>query len=541
MTGISLSRIPKGSKLILIGDWYKRSGNGWHIACYFFGEDGHHFRRGFPVDLLPALIPGTIYPGTSTENKAERNSGVFKVSSIAEWETFRYNELPCSLRRLRKYSTEIADQVVYRMEAKDRIYWLPAIELARMLFFHSSEVVRAAVYHGNTWQLAKADQKDWTGTVAFSSNVPVSYLRNLQFRKFFAWLLFDEGAEESFCSIFMRLNESSYLHNSVNRWTFDFQPPDLAATEISWAGYIGSHTAGERHHCYIREIRAISGVPAPELDAVVFSHPDDVFYIENEPDDSESGSHAKTRKQKSRIVPKEIDPHNAPKAGKKRHLIQTHGTGFHFDAEIDLRRRPLKVKGLPKAAMPDLQGIQEENTLGITEGSDHGSKPRADIDNLEKPELIDAPEKLAFFQTMLEQLKAEHGWDINTDTGDVPKNHCRSAHLVGGRPRKYSHAVVTWDDTNEVHILEIELAAKETLSTLLFRASHPQQAVEKILDALMTNDTSQKYKAMQWKRKNNAEYTIARHYLEHPDNKIKSEEEALESWVARAADKILSL
>ena len=191
-------------------------------------------------------------------------------------------------------------------------------------------MVRAAVYHGNTWQLAKADRRDWTGTVAFSSNVPVSYLRNLQFRKFFAWLLFDEGAEESFCSIFMRLNESSYLHNSVDRWTFDFQPPDLVATEISWAGYIGSHTAGEQNHCYIREIRAISGVPAPELDTVVFSHPDDEFYIEKEPDDSDSGSDAKTRKQKSREVPKEIDPYHPPKAGKKRHLVQTHGTGFHL-------------------------------------------------------------------------------------------------------------------------------------------------------------------------------------------------------------------
>ena len=68
-----------------------------------------------------------------------------------------------------------------------------------------------------------------------------------------------------------------------------------------------------------------------------------------------------------------------------------------------------------------------------------------------------------------------------------------------------------------------------------------QKAVEKILDALMTSDTSHKFKAMQWKRKRNAQHTIARHYLEHPDKKIKSEAEALESWIARAADKILSL
>ena len=222
-------------------------------------------------------------------------------------------------------------------------------------------------------------------------------------------------------------------------------------------------------------------------------------------------------------------------------MLQISQAGFHFDAEIGLRRSPRQIRALPKGETPDLEEIQEEDTLGITEGSDQGSKPRADIDNLEKPELIDAPEKIVFFQTMLEQLEANYGWDIETHTGDVPRKRCRSAHLVGGRPRKYTHAVVQRDDTTVVHIFEIELTADESLSTLFFRATHPQNVLEKILDALMTNDTSQKLKAMHWKRKSNAEHTISRHYLDHPDKKIKSEAEALESWVARAADKILSL
>ena len=268
MTGISLSGIPKGSKLILIGDWYKKPGNGWYVTCYFSVEGQRPFSKGFPVDLLPALIPGTVYPRTSTKNEAKAYTGVFNAPSIADWKICRYSELPRSLLRLREFSNQIADQVVYRMEARDRIFWLPAIELARMLFFHSSEVVRAAVYQGNTWQLARADQEDWIGEVAFSSNVPVSYLNSLQFRKFFAWLLFDGDAEKSFCSIFRLLNEGSYLHDSVEHWTFDFQPPDLGACEISWAGYTGRDS--EQHHCYIREIRAIAGVPTPELNAVVF-------------------------------------------------------------------------------------------------------------------------------------------------------------------------------------------------------------------------------------------------------------------------------
>ena len=149
---------------------------------------------------------------------------------------------------------------------------------------------------------------------------------------------------KAFVQIFRLLNEGSYLQDNVEHWTFDFQPPDLGASEISWAGYTGRDS--ERHHCYIREIRAIAGVPTPELDTVVFSHPDDVLIIENEPDDNESGSDAKTRKLKSRVVPKEIDPHHPPKAVKKPYLIRISPAGFHFDEEIDLRRSPRHIRGL---------------------------------------------------------------------------------------------------------------------------------------------------------------------------------------------------
>jgi hypothetical protein len=46
---------------------------------------------------------------------------------------------------------------------------------------------------------------------------------------------------------------------------------------------------------------------------------------------------------------------------------------------------------------------------------------------------------------------------------------------------------------------------------------------------------------LKWKRKDISEQTISRHYLDHPDRKIKSEEDALESWVARAGQKIVTL
>ncbi|MDO3377715.1 hypothetical protein [Geoalkalibacter halelectricus] len=539
MTEISLKSLPRESKLILLGDWFRAPGKGWKVACYFLNEQKEAFRKAFPVDLLPALIPGTVYPRLSVVNNPSGYKGTFKVPEMEAWERCRYRDLPDSLKRMREYSGEIDTQIIYRINSGDRVMWLPATELARMLFFHSAEVVRAAAYQGNTWQLAKSNKEGWIGEITFSSNVPVNYLNNLQFRKFFAWLLFDSDVENSFCSIFRRLNQKCFFENDYERWTFDLQPPDLSFCEISWAGYTGSDLKGEKSHFYIREIRSIAGLPSPQLETIFFAHPDDDFFLTNE-GDNRSLRKKGERYSQSKTGPIEIDPNNPPRPGRKRYLLHIAASGLHFDAEIDLRRSPRHIKALPKSEEPDISEPEVEETVGITESSDHGNIPRADFDHLQKPELIEAPEKMVFFQTMLKQLEAEHGWTIETHFGKVPQKNCRSAHLIDGRPRQYCHAVLNRDVDTLIQILEIELKPEESLSSLFFR-SKAKSSVDEILDALMMTDPELNYKAMQWKRKMNAELTLARHYLEHPDKKIKSETEALEAWVARAADRIMRM
>lgn len=534
MTGISLKGLPAGSKLILIGDWFMELGGDWKVACYFLDEKQEVFRSGLPVDLLPALVPGVVYPRTSVENITIGYPGTFKLPPMESWEKCRYADLPISLKRMGEFSEQIEGQIFYTFDLGHRVMWLPATELARMLFFHSSEVVRAAVYQGNTWQLATSEKDGWVGEVTFSSNVPVSYLNSLQFRKFFSWLLFNDDVENSFCSIFKHLNQGCMFMEDHTRWTFDFQPPDLSLCELSWAGYTGRESLGEKHHCYIREIRSIAGLSAPQLESVIFSHPDDVHYLENERNDLDD---EKIKHRKPNVEPSVIDPDNPPKAGKRRYMIRLTTSGLHFDTEIDMRRSPRQVKALPAGEGPDMNETEVDDTVGITEQSDHGTAPRADINNLEEPELVDALEKMSFFKKMLEEIKEEYDLEMEIHEGEVPQNNCRTAHKIGDRARLYCHVKVRRDSDSIVHLLEIELKPNETLSTLLFRSDSDKEVGE-ILDALMSVESEHKIKAMHWKRKRNAELTIARHYLEHPDRKIMDEEGALASWVARAADRI---
>lgn len=537
---VGIRSIPRGSKLVLLGDWYRKPGHDWQVVCYFWHDEMHSIRRPLPIDMLPTLTAGTRFPRDSIENVAQGWSGTFQVPGISYWKKCRYGDIPSSLHRAGQYSEQVDDSVVYRLDSDGRTYWLPAIELARMLFFHSAEVARASVYQGNTWQLGKSSAQDWIGEVELSSNIPVKYLNSLQFRKFFTWLFFVPEAEKSFCSIFAHINRTTRENDNGARWTFDFSPPDLGNCEISYAGFTGGES---KEHIYIREIRSISGLQSPELDTVFFSHPDDVLYLEA--DSEESNDEGKSRKpNKPPVNIKELNPDGNPKASKKRYLVKLGRTGLNFDVEPDCRRSPRHVRALPPYTKPELDDNQEqleEELASLQEGKDTGKGVRADVDNLEPPKLIEAPEKIAFFQVMLEQLESKYSWKIDYQMGNVPKQSCRSAHLIDGRPRQFCHATIQRDDTTTVQVLEIELTKEESLSTMFFRTKGGGSVYQNILNELMSRDKDKGLNAMSWKRQFNSSNTNVCVYLGHPDNKVKSEEDALDTWVARAAAKVIGL
>jgi len=493
-------------------------------------------------------VPGTVFPRTSTENKAQGWTETVMLPQQDSWKKVDFRQLPRTLKRVDDFSEQFDNCFLYRIETDEKVYWLPIAEVARMLFFHSSEVVRAAVYQGNTWQLGKSWSEDWVGNVELSMNIPVRYMNSLQYRKFFTWLFFDSDTQDSFGSIFQSINQNSIIENGADRWTFDFTPPNLSHCEISLAGYTGREP--EENQVFIREIRSASGLKAPDLDIVYFSHPDDHLSLSKDPKENDEKPKPLS---KPPVDIRELDPDTNPKSSKKRHSVKLGRSGLNFDVELDTRRSPRNVKALPLQSEPDLEEIEEQTPkelASLQQGSDKGKALKADVDNLDPPDLVDAPEKIVFFQSMLRKLEEEHGWQIESKIGDVPKKRCRSQHLVGDRQRRYCHAVIKRDKSTTIQILEIELTSKlkkdgtleaESLSTLFFRAGDTAVTFQRILDELMTAYKDGRLNAMSWKRQFISQNTSVREYLGHPDNKIKNELDALESWGARAADKVIGM
>lgn len=537
---VSITQIPDGSKLMLIGDWFQNPGGYWQVVCYFKESSGSYFRKSLPIDLLPALTVGKTYPLTDTVNHKTGFTSAFVLPNQDTWELVTYAEMPQSLQKkhlLKEFEGQIEHQLIYKIQLEEYTMWLPLSEFARMLLFQSAEIVRTLALEGNTYQLAKAEVNDWVGKIIFGSHVPLNFINNLEYRKFFAWLMFDDSANKSFSSIFSLINSESKQTKNSRRWTFNFTPPNVENSSITWSGYTGLQSKGEGHHRYVNEIRSIAGVPTPELYEIEFEHPED--YINLEDDKNEDQNKKKKKYSEPATNPKKIDSSSSPRSKGKRYTININKAGFHFDTYLDLRRSPRNVRILPKGTEPELVENQEDDTVGIKQGKNTGKRPRADIDKLDKPEPIKSSAKLQLFETMLETLAEESGWKLFVEKGNVPKVNCRSAHLIAGKPRLFCYAEIQLSEGFSIYAIEIELQTKETLSTILYRSE--ASTYKQILNDLMSSNTERKQKAMQWDRKNIKELTVSDCFLDHPDKKNLSEEEINQSWSTRAKQKILSL
>ncbi|WP_163836300.1 Tn7-like element transposition protein TnsE [Spartinivicinus ruber] len=518
--------IPEGSKLLLLGDLYRKPSEGWKIVAYFLTPENQPLRKAFPIDAIPALTVGSIFPITSDNQAITGYRGRFILPPTHLWQQKTYKDMPGSLQRMSEYYDQLKDQVVFCIESEHKIYWLPSLELARRLHLCSAELVRVAMLEGTTRSIANVSKTNWEGTINLMPDIPIAYLNNQEYRKYFTWLLFNNDAENSFCSIYRHQNKEARIESGVERWSFNFTPPSLEGCEISWSGF----TDGEQNHHYIRRIQSIAGLPSPPLEKVWFSHPDDQIVIT---DSENKTDRTRTTEQTKASEKNEIDPDATPRPTNKHRLLTVSPAGLHFDLEIDMKRSPRHVQFLPAGEQSDVEEKELEDSVGITQSDATGTVPRADIDTRIESDLVEAQDKFTLFHKLLEQLEQKHSWKSTVQTGNVPRCNCKTAHLIDGRERQYSFVTLQRDENTIVYLLEIELKPEQSLSTLIYRADPAEECnlKDQILKDLMSN-------SVKWERRNITEQTVSRYYLDHPDKKIKNEDEALESWVARAAYKI---
>ncbi|OUS06489.1 hypothetical protein A9Q81_02875 [Gammaproteobacteria bacterium 42_54_T18] len=520
--------IPSNSKLIMLGDLYKKPHQGWKIVTNFNLDNGDQIRKSFPIEVLPALFLGRLYPPKGNYWKRTGFTGKFILPPVAKWRRTTMADMPTPLKREGKYAEDVSRQKVYRIETIGRIYWLPVIELARKLHFYSAELTRSAVLEGNLHLVGRARQVDDDGYIDLMSTMPVKYLNYSEYRRYLSWLMFDKGADKSFCSIYQHKNREMIENPDHLRWTFDFNPPDISGVELSWSGFKPT----DSEHCFIREITALSGIKAPNLNAVYFTHPDDIA-IDPEKNQEKGKKRGRYKSTPDNHV---VDTEETPNSRNRHRMLTIPQTGFHFDSELKTQRNPrLELIGI-KGVLEDSDETNDTETVGVTESDLNGKNPRADFNALEEKE--EGKASFTEFKQVIKHVREKKPkWKISERIAYVPQGNSRKLYKIGDRRRCYLHVKVTLDESTTIHILDIELSDGRSLSTLLLRFDNRLSEKEAIYDTLVSLMNN----ACNWSRKQVYEISVARKFLSHPKVLDMANEETIVSWSKRMFDSLTDL
>lgn len=527
---VYFKNIPAGAKLILLGNFYRRHNSDWRVVAYFFTAEGKQIRRNFPIEALPALVVGATYPLTEAENGQRGYRGSVTPPKTASWSKHRYEEIPAFLKRMGDFQYEVKDLVIYKFTLGDKKYWVPAIELARVLFFCSGELVRTAFLQGNTRSLARTRTDANVGYIDLTSDVPVSYLERPEYRNFFVWLLFDQDANRSYCSIFREKNRSTLTRESYELWQFDLEPPELFLSEIYWSGF----TDKTQDNIYIREIISISGLTAPLFDEVQFYHPDDMIALQN----MNTQPRSTERRSEDTERPNRIDTEAVPKNAKRHQIIGSGRSGLHFDVSINTKRQRGQYFQVPSSSEDSDEPTESESSneeVSVREGDASGSIARADFDSKKEQSFLDGREKFKMFFDMLDGLAERNGWTIERNIGEVPRANCRKLHLIKGKPRKYVRATVSSNEQRSVHFLEIELDEHESLSTPIVVLEEETSDVDflfyGVLENLMKN-------SLNWNKLKLKAGVKQMCFLDHPKRDTTPQSSSVLSWIVRAEKRV---
>ncbi len=144
----------------------------------------------------------------------------------------------CPIKNIREQ--EDYEQRCFSFEYDGITFFLPQIELARVLFFHYSYMSRLAMMPNGLneeFDIQSGEEPDITEIhILPTSSLPLNPRGNPAQRRVLAWILLDDEVRRSFSSIAQyQLTEGQDL-NGHRHWRFRFDPPPLQNVKVSVRG-----------------------------------------------------------------------------------------------------------------------------------------------------------------------------------------------------------------------------------------------------------------------------------------------------------------
>ncbi|WP_084031773.1 Tn7-like element transposition protein TnsE [Desulfonatronum lacustre] len=457
---MKFKNVQQDSTITSIGSLFRDTTNSnWKINVGLNPQQPTDF---FGISQIPALARLRVLNPTAEHNPAGFERKLL-VNKFHDWRTDRINSscIPTIPYQDKKQLCFIFKDDYYE-------YYLPQLELARVLFYHNAYLTRLSLIHQGLSQDFEVQRFDGTSeatvTILPCCSLPQYVREDHNLRRHLAWILTDDDARRSFESIYKYQLLNGYENDKYRRWNFQFDPPNLENAKLTFRGRYDKNSK----KFLITEIHKILNINC--------NYPRFVEFHDPKFSESESGN---GRIASTPLPPDNeslIDDHQEPFSDTSVKRINTPLVSISFTKPIKTTRiavgkkRSAGCRNVDTTNTTSKAWIEEVST---DEGSILGTLRSADYDGLE--DMSDDTHlyvnKFKLFMLMISLLlKMPNCTHVFKKIKKIRKIKRCSKHLLDdGNPRCL--AVYFVKKNNLVYaLIEVDTSdSKQCLSTLLLK------------------------------------------------------------------------
>ncbi|MFY9241976.1 MAG: Tn7-like element transposition protein TnsE [Polaribacter sp.] len=452
----------ENSRIFAIGSLSRAQGRSdWKIAVTL---DPEQTKKSFGVSHIPILARRRVLNATKQPHSAGYKSKVI-IDDTRNWRIEPIDKCPIP----RVSEQEDKRQLCFVFKHQSKHYYLPQLELARVLFFHHGYLARLSLIPNSLSQefdlQGVSEQGEATVNIMPTCNLPDYVRGDHALRRLLAWILLDDDARRSFDSIAQLQIKNGYDKNNYRVWSFQFQPPRLVGVELALRG----HFDKSRNAYFVYEIDSIAKLKCDCPKRVVFFDP-------RFADKRSAGGVGPKSKYSSEPIA-DIDDENTPASDHLELKIDVPAVAFEFINPIQTTRSGKKRRSVggnsQEGAHSDLPKDTDGLDVSVDEASIYGTRAAADYDGLDDKSL-DTPlytGKFETFEAMLDELIREFGYqNVHREIRKLPriKGYSKSL-LADGNPRCLYFQLIS-QGSSVYALIEVDTSdGRNQLSTLLIK------------------------------------------------------------------------
>jgi len=352
---------------------------------------------------------------------------------------------------------------------KGRTYVIPQLELARALFYHSSYLARASLTSSTLGLDFNVVREDYSPTVNIyvlkTASFPISAFNDSATRSVLSWILLNEKIRSSFESINRSFSTQCKEVGGFKKWTFEFEPPDMAGWEFNFNGRFDS----SKNSFFVEKIRSFtadSRMPSK----ILYHHPD---FTRVDPSLPAKGGR---KYKKIDRPPEEHTIDDESEASNTNKVFQVGNTKVRVNFKRPFETNTVKRDVRPtKGKGPIKPGNKLNGDVSTGEPGNNGDIPSADAgggteDGSDKS--IQYADRFQAFDMMIKALiNREEGFSmVASATHELPKVGRSKCHLMlDGTSRAIRYVCIKKDDWFS-YLIEVDTSdSGKKLSTQCIR------------------------------------------------------------------------